>query len=659
MQSRHDVDHLGREAEPFDSFASRFRFSPKRLESALNIGVRLCRAVERLHHDGQAHGSLKNESVAFGKDGSPIIADPDPVPDRSKRPDPREDVRALGLLLCRLYTAKPALVINDYTLMTLAKAKVPRQLLRVLWQAIHEESSMRFADAATLGRALREVPLPEYQRTVQVRALPDNVGPSNGMPKWLRNAAIFVVTVGIIAAGAWMMGWVTPTGPTLSSSHASVPTAAPSPRSTSQASSAPPAAPNPAHMRPRFTLETNFGRVEIEANAEAAPMATFNFAQLVDGGFYDGVAFSRVVPNFVIQAGQFDMAGNRKESPFPPVRNEWLNSMEAVAGTVGMGRLANDPDSISTAFFINLRDNRQVFGSRQDGAGEAIFGTVTGGMDVVRNISNSPTRNPGGGDHWPQPPVYITAAYFTTGQDANAIMETLRSLQPQKKVLENGVVIEDVVQGRGREFDPSMAALMHFTRKTASGGSAGSSRAYGSPILVQPGDLSPLLTSGLLGMRAGGRRIITPQPLPAGVSPEQSTPPIGMSFDFQLVSQQAASSAAVNDIRTISVHYYRTDGDYAQVGLWVWNPVALASIPAREIFPSGRTQSGVTFTINTEEWGVSDFFDVIGLIPRLRSDWERKDGGDKFWHRSLGAEVWIVQGDERIYTSRPPSFASQ
>lgn len=656
MRSRHDVEHLERGAEPFESFARRFRFSPKRLEAALNIGVRLCRAVEGLHHEGHAHGELNNQNVFFEKDGTPILEEPVQLPERPKRLDPRDDVRALGLLLCRLYTGKTELVINDYTLMTLAKAKVPRQLIRVLWQAIHMEPSMRFPDAATLGRALREVPLPEYQRTVQVRALPDNVGPSNGMSTWLRNAAIFVVTVGVIAAGAWMMGWVTPAGSTASASQAFEPSAAPTPGSVAQPASALPPAPNPAHMRPRFTIETNFGRIEIEANAEAAPMATFNFAQLVEGGFYDGVAFSRVVPNFVIQAGQFDMAGNRKESPFPPVRNEWLNSMEAIAGTVGMGRLANDPDSISTAFFINLRDNRQVFGSRQDGAGEAIFGTVTGGMDVVRNISNSPTRNPGGGDHWPQPPVYVTAAYFSPGQDGAAIMETLRSLQPQKQVLENGVLVEDVVQGRGREFDPSMASLVHFIRESASGGSAGSSRAYGTPVLVQPDDLSPLLMSGLAGMRAGGRRIITPEPLPEGIASDQAPPKLGLTYDFQLISQQAVSSATVNEIRAITIHYHRTDGDYSQVGLWVWNPVALASIPAREIFPSGRTQSGVTFTINTEEWVVSDFFDVVGFIPRLRSDWERKDGGDKFWHRSLGADVWIIQGDDRIYASRPAVF---
>jgi len=647
------------EVIPFGEFARRFRFSPKRLENALNIGVRLCRAVEGLHQNGRAHGTLNNESVLFEKDGTPIINDPDQLAEGAKSPDPCDDVRALGLLLCRLYTGKPELVINDYTLMMLAKKKVPRQLLRVLWQAIHEEPSMRFADAATLGRALREVPLPEYQRTVQVRALPDNVGPSDGMPTWLRNAAIFVVTLGIISAGAWMMGWVTPSGSTAFTAGSTEPSAAPSLQSTAQASTVPPSDPNPAHMRPRFRLETNFGRIEIEADAEAAPMATFNFAQLVDGGFYDGIAFSRVVPNFVIQAGQFDMAGNRVESPFPPVRNEWLNSMEAVAGTVGMGRLANDPDSISTTFFINLRDNRQVFGSREDGAGEAIFGTVTAGMDVVRNISNSPTRNPGGGDHWPQPSVYISAAYFSPGQDGAAIMETLRSLQPQKKVLENGVVIEDVVQGRGREFDPSMASLLHFTRETATGNAAGSSRAYGAPVLVQPDDLSSPLSSGLVGMRAGGRRIITPDPIPEGTSSGQASPTMGMSYDFQLVSQQTPRSTTTNEIQTITVHYHRTDGAYTQPGLWVWNPISLETTPAREIFPSGRTQTGVAFTINIEEWGLEDYFDVIGLIPRLRSDWEYKDGGDKFWHRSLGGEIWIIQGDDRIYTSRPPNVANR
>ena len=128
------------DAEPFDAFAKRFKFSPKRLESALNVGVKLCRGVESLHHSGRVHGALRSGNVFFDKDGSPIVTDPAFVDGASRPSDPREDVRALGLLLCRLYTGKPGLVINDYTLMVLAKAKVPRQLLRVLWQAIHEDA---------------------------------------------------------------------------------------------------------------------------------------------------------------------------------------------------------------------------------------------------------------------------------------------------------------------------------------------------------------------------------------------------------------------------------------------------------------------------------------------------------------------------------------
>jgi formylglycine-generating enzyme required for sulfatase activity len=193
------------DAEPFDVFAKRFRFAPKRQEHALNIGVKLCRAVEGLHNAGLVHGALKNSNVFFEKDGSPIVTDPLLSGDATKKCDPREDVRALGLLLCRLYSGKPELAINDYTLMMLARAKVSRQLIRVLWQAIHHEPSMRFPDASTLGRALREVPLPEYQRTVQVRALPDNVGPSDGLPTWLRNAALFVGVVGLIVLASWSL----------------------------------------------------------------------------------------------------------------------------------------------------------------------------------------------------------------------------------------------------------------------------------------------------------------------------------------------------------------------------------------------------------------------------------------------------------------------
>lgn len=86
-----------------------------------------------------------------------------------------------------------------YPLIMLAKARVPRQLLHVVWQAIHEGPSLRYAVAATLRLAIREVSLSDYQRKVPVRALPDNVGHSSGMPMWLRNIAVVFGIVGLIA----------------------------------------------------------------------------------------------------------------------------------------------------------------------------------------------------------------------------------------------------------------------------------------------------------------------------------------------------------------------------------------------------------------------------------------------------------------------------
>lgn len=655
MRPGREVEYLNGDAEPFDAFTRRFRFSPRRLEVALNIGVRLCRAVEGLHHNGQAHGSLANENIVFEKDGTPIIADRAQCPEAANGPEPREDVRALGLLLCRLYTGKPELAINDYTLMMLVKARVPRQLLRVLWQAIHEEPSMRFPDAATLGRALREVPLPEYQRTVQVRALPDNVGPSDGLPPWLRNAAIFVVVIGFIAGGAWLLrGYGSKRAPT-----------SPPPGTPAAGS----ATVHARLLRPRFTFETNLGKIEIEANGDAAPIAVLNFARHVEAGSFDGVAFDRVVPNFVIQAGQFTVSGERKNSSLPPVRNEWLNGAEAVAGTVGMSRMGNDPDTITTTFFINLADNRRAFGTRKDGTGEVIFGEVVGGADVVQAISKSKTANKNGGA-WPEPPVYITSAYFSQGFESAQVLRALEAKQPPKTTLPSGVVIEDVVIGQGMEFDPSQSVTLHYVGKLDNGKTFDSSRDRGEPFTFKAGSYLRGLGEGLGGMRVGGRRFITiPPEMGYGSTsvpgiPANST----LIFDVQLVSQASSDAAqqspasGVGDRReaptlsagSIRVVYHRYDNVYDRAGLWVWNPDRTESIPAREIKPVHVGKEGATFDIRLADLGVQGRSgERIGIIPRLRSSWDFKDGSDRFWTPDLGNAVWLVQDENVVYTEAP------
>lgn len=187
--------------EPFELFVRRFRFAPKRLAEALNIGVQLCRAVEGLHHRSLAHGALKNSNVFLEKDRTPVVVDAALCMESSMAL--QDDVRSLGLLLCRILARDPDLEVSDRILMRLYKARVPKHLLRVLWQAIHDDPAMRFPDAATLGRALREVSLPEYKRTVDVRPLPEGAVP-NGVAPAIRNTALFVCGVGVVALGSWI-----------------------------------------------------------------------------------------------------------------------------------------------------------------------------------------------------------------------------------------------------------------------------------------------------------------------------------------------------------------------------------------------------------------------------------------------------------------------
>ena len=546
------------DAEPFDVFAKRLKLNPRQPEDALAVGQSICRAIASLHDAKLIHGHVWNSNVLFEKDSTAIVVDPwvgaptaltlhlgtqkpgargNLAPEQHKaggKIDARTDVWQLGLLLARLYTRKPDLVLNQRILMELYSAKLPLGLIKVIWQAVHEDAASRFQDAGTLATALAEITLAEHQRTVYVRpAPPPAQGIRDGVNPALRNTTIFLATVGLVAGGAWLIreykSKPAPASP-MTESVAPTPTVA---------ATATPARVDARLLRPRFTFETNLGKFEIEAYGDAAPIAVLNFARHVEAGSFDGVAFDRVVPNFVIQAGQFTMTGDRKNSSLPPVRNEWLNGGEAIAGTVGMSRMGNDPDTITTTFFINLADNRRIFGTRKDGTGEIIFGRVIGGADVVQAISQSKTVNKLGGA-WPEPPIYITSAYFGQGFEAAQVVQALEAKQPVKSTLPSGVVIEDVVIGRGREFDPKKAMTVHYVGTLQNGTKFDSSRDRGEPFTFQAGSYILGLGEGLAGMRVGGRRFITiPPELGYGSTQIQGIPPNStLVFEVQLIAQQ-------------------------------------------------------------------------------------------------------------------------
>ncbi|MFH2062738.1 MAG: peptidylprolyl isomerase [bacterium] len=122
-------------------------------------------------------------------------------------------------------------------------------------------------------------------------------------------------------------------------------------------------------------IKTAKGEIVFGLYAEDAPKAVSNFVALVESGYYDGLAFHRVVPNFVIQGG--DPNGNGTGGPGyrfedEPVTRDYLD------GTVAMANAG--PDTNGSQFFICLGDQPAL------PKNYTIFGQVTSGLDVVRSI---------------------------------------------------------------------------------------------------------------------------------------------------------------------------------------------------------------------------------------------------------------------------------
>jgi peptidyl-prolyl cis-trans isomerase A (cyclophilin A) len=179
-------------------------------------------------------------------------------------------------------------------------------------------------------------------------------------------------------------------------------------------SAAPSAAPSPrpTPSGPVVVLDTSLGRIRIGLYDDKSPVSTENFLKYVRKGHYDGTIFHRVIPGFMVQGG--GMTPDLKEKPTDaPIRNEARNGVRNSRGTLAMAR-TNDPNSATSQFFINLKDNAFLdFGIR--GAGYAVFGEVLEGMEVVDKIATVSTTTKGQNENVPVTPVLITAARVEGG----------------------------------------------------------------------------------------------------------------------------------------------------------------------------------------------------------------------------------------------------
>lgn len=153
-------------------------------------------------------------------------------------------------------------------------------------------------------------------------------------------------------------------------------------------------------------VDTNMGAFVIELNAKAAPKTVENFLAYVKSGFYKNTLFHRVIPNFMIQGGGFVMGMEEKDTR-APIALESRNGLSNVRGTIAMAR-TNDPNSATSQFFINVRDNRFLDANQaQDGNGYAVFGKVVSGMSTVDAITRVKTHSVGYYDDVPIRDVVI------------------------------------------------------------------------------------------------------------------------------------------------------------------------------------------------------------------------------------------------------------
>jgi cyclophilin family peptidyl-prolyl cis-trans isomerase len=143
---------------------------------------------------------------------------------------------------------------------------------------------------------------------------------------------------------------------------------------------------------PNATLHTSAGPVAVELHEEAAPKTVANFRKLVADGFYDGLTFHRVIPEFMIQGGCPEGTGTG--GPGYTFEDE-INEHKVVRGALAMANAG--PDTNGSQFFIVTAEAAPWLDGKH-----TVFGRVTDGMDAVDGIEAAPT---GAGDRPLEPQV--------------------------------------------------------------------------------------------------------------------------------------------------------------------------------------------------------------------------------------------------------------
>lgn len=135
----------------------------------------------------------------------------------------------------------------------------------------------------------------------------------------------------------------------------------------------------PKSGNPTVTIETTLGVIKAELFADKAPKTVENFVALANKGFYDGIIFHRVIPDFMIQTG--DPTGTGRGGPGYQFADEFSADLKHTKA--GIFSMANSgPNTNGSQFFMTDAATPWLDGKH------SVFGVVTEGLDIVNKIAH-------------------------------------------------------------------------------------------------------------------------------------------------------------------------------------------------------------------------------------------------------------------------------
>ena len=134
-------------------------------------------------------------------------------------------------------------------------------------------------------------------------------------------------------------------------------------------------------MPSNATIETNHGHIELELFDEDAPETVANFRKLAADGFYDGLIFHRIIPDFMIQGG--DPTGTGSGGPGYTFEDEF-NDRKVVRGALAMANAG--PNTNGSQFFVVTTEAAPWLDGKH-----TVFGEVKSGMEIVDELEGLPT----------------------------------------------------------------------------------------------------------------------------------------------------------------------------------------------------------------------------------------------------------------------------